>query len=94
MYAADKYDYKSFRTKDDTTVPLEDSARFSKHENGSLEIRSTERGDLGQYACFATNTEGKSAITASLDIKGILSLQVCVYSAVQKYWAPYILFFI
>ncbi|XP_035244740.1 neural cell adhesion molecule L1-like protein isoform X4 [Anguilla anguilla] len=55
-------------TKDDTTSSVEEPG-FSVHENGSLEIHIAEKGDMGQYTCFATNTEGKSAITASLEIK-------------------------
>ncbi|KAJ8361263.1 hypothetical protein SKAU_G00177880 [Synaphobranchus kaupii] len=54
--------------KDDTTISVEEP-RFTVHENGSLEIHTVEKGDVGQYTCFATNIEGKSAITASLDIK-------------------------
>ncbi|XP_030634254.1 neural cell adhesion molecule L1-like protein [Chanos chanos] len=43
--------------------------RFSLHENGSLEIRDVKKEDMGEYSCFTENTEGKSAITALLDIK-------------------------
>ncbi|KAJ8259745.1 hypothetical protein GJAV_G00172930 [Gymnothorax javanicus] len=55
-------------TKDDTTVPVEEP-RFTNHENGSLEIHTAEKQDMGLYTCLATNTEGKAAIIASLDIK-------------------------
>ncbi|XP_036386430.1 neural cell adhesion molecule L1-like protein isoform X2 [Megalops cyprinoides] len=55
-------------TKDDTTNSVE-GPRVTVHENGSLEIHSVEKEDMGQYSCFATNTEGKFAITAILDIK-------------------------
>uniref|UniRef100_A0A8D0C8I5 Neural cell adhesion molecule L1-like protein n=1 Tax=Scleropages formosus TaxID=113540 RepID=A0A8D0C8I5_SCLFO len=56
-------------TKDDTEKSVE-GERFSVHDNGSLEIRSVQKEDMGQYTCFTTNIEGKSAITAILDIKG------------------------
>uniref|UniRef100_A0AAR2KCC2 Neural cell adhesion molecule L1-like protein n=1 Tax=Pygocentrus nattereri TaxID=42514 RepID=A0AAR2KCC2_PYGNA len=49
--------------------PVEGS-RFSVHENGSLEIHGVEREDEGEYSCFVQNTEGKSAITATLEVKG------------------------
>ncbi|XP_029103669.1 neural cell adhesion molecule L1-like protein isoform X2 [Scleropages formosus] len=55
-------------TKDDTEKSVE-GERFSVHDNGSLEIRSVQKEDMGQYTCFTTNIEGKSAITAILDIK-------------------------
>ncbi|KAL4655901.1 neural cell adhesion molecule L1-like protein [Arapaima gigas] len=55
-------------TKDDTETSVE-GERFSVHDNGSLEIHSVQKEDMGQYTCFTTNVEGKSAITAILDIK-------------------------
>jgi len=36
-----------------------------------LKIISTEKGDSGKYVCVASNTEGMSAVTAVLDVKGI-----------------------
>lgn len=57
------------RVKDDTAKPV-DGERFFVRENGSLEINDVTKEDNGQYTCFATNMEGKSAITATLDIKG------------------------
>uniref|UniRef100_A0A8B9HED8 Cell adhesion molecule L1-like b n=1 Tax=Astyanax mexicanus TaxID=7994 RepID=A0A8B9HED8_ASTMX len=44
--------------------------RFSVYKNGSLEIHSVEREDEGEYSCFTENTEGKSAISAVLEVKG------------------------
>ncbi|XP_061901700.1 neural cell adhesion molecule L1-like protein isoform X5 [Entelurus aequoreus] len=43
--------------------------RFSVHDNGTLEIYSTEEEDTGQYTCYAKNTEGSSAIEATLYVK-------------------------
>ncbi|XP_067360882.1 neural cell adhesion molecule L1-like protein isoform X6 [Channa argus] len=57
------------------TWSIEDSSesvegpRFTVHDNGSLEIYSTEKGDTGQYTCLAKNTEGTSAIDAMLYVK-------------------------
>uniref|UniRef100_A0A8C7LM52 Neural cell adhesion molecule L1-like protein n=1 Tax=Oncorhynchus kisutch TaxID=8019 RepID=A0A8C7LM52_ONCKI len=45
--------------------------RFTVHQNGSLEIHNVEKEDMGQYTCYSKNTEGKSAITALLDVKGM-----------------------
>jgi len=44
--------------------------RFKVHDNGLLEIYSVEKGDTGQYSCLAKNTEGSSAIDATLYVKG------------------------
>lgn len=60
----------SSRNKDDTTESVE-GERFSVFKNGSLQINQAGKEDSGEYVCFATNSEGKSAITALLDVKGI-----------------------
>ncbi|KAM9524197.1 neural cell adhesion molecule L1-like protein isoform 14-T16 [Salvelinus alpinus] len=54
--------------KDDSTGSVE-GPRFTVHQNGSLEIHNVEKEDMGQYTCYTKNTEGKSAITALLDVK-------------------------
>ncbi|XP_041748484.2 neural cell adhesion molecule L1-like protein isoform X8 [Coregonus clupeaformis] len=54
--------------KDDSTGSVE-GQRFTVHQNGSLEIHNVEKEDMGQYTCYTKNTEGKSAITALLDVK-------------------------
>ncbi|XP_038863351.1 neural cell adhesion molecule L1-like protein [Salvelinus namaycush] len=54
--------------KDDTTESVE-GERFSVFKNGSLQINQAGKEDSGEYVCFATNSEGKSAITAFLDVK-------------------------
>lgn len=58
-----------FRSKDDTANAIE-GARFSIHANGSLEIHSVKGEDDGEYTCVTKNSEGKSAITAMLEVKG------------------------
>ncbi|XP_039656371.1 neural cell adhesion molecule L1-like protein [Perca fluviatilis] len=37
--------------------------------SGSLQIIGAEKNDSGKYVCVAFNTEGKSAVTAYLDVK-------------------------
>ncbi|XP_028438135.1 cell adhesion molecule L1-like a isoform X3 [Perca flavescens] len=37
--------------------------------SGSLQIIGAEKNDSGKYVCVASNTEGKSAVTAYLDVK-------------------------
>ncbi|XP_061641347.1 neural cell adhesion molecule L1-like protein isoform X1 [Phyllopteryx taeniolatus] len=54
--------------KDDSSESVV-GPRFTVHDNGSLEIYTTEKGDTGQYTCYAKNTEGSSAIEASLYVK-------------------------
>ena len=44
--------------------------RFTLHKNGSLEVDSVAKADMGQYTCYAENTEGKSTINAMLFVKG------------------------
>uniref|UniRef100_A0A8C2PQF7 Cell adhesion molecule L1-like b n=1 Tax=Cyprinus carpio TaxID=7962 RepID=A0A8C2PQF7_CYPCA len=44
--------------------------RFSVYKNGSLEIHNVMKEDMGEYSCFAQNTEGKVAIAATLEVKG------------------------
>ncbi|XP_052456038.1 neural cell adhesion molecule L1-like protein isoform X4 [Carassius gibelio] len=43
--------------------------RFSVYKNGSLEIHKVMKEDMGEYSCFAQNTEGKVAIVATLEVK-------------------------
>uniref|UniRef100_A0A4W5NNF8 Neural cell adhesion molecule L1-like protein n=1 Tax=Hucho hucho TaxID=62062 RepID=A0A4W5NNF8_9TELE len=56
--------------KEDSTASV-DGPKFTVHQNGSLEIYNVEKEDMGQYTCYTKNTEGTSAITALLDVKGI-----------------------
>ncbi|XP_071350586.1 neural cell adhesion molecule L1-like protein isoform X2 [Trachinotus anak] len=55
-------------SKDDSSDPVE-GPRFTVHDNGSLEIYSVEKDDMGQYTCLAKNTEGTSAIDTMLYVK-------------------------
>uniref|UniRef100_A0A8C8IK36 Neural cell adhesion molecule L1 n=1 Tax=Oncorhynchus tshawytscha TaxID=74940 RepID=A0A8C8IK36_ONCTS len=66
----------SSKIKDDTTESVE-GERFSVFKNGSLQINQAGKEDSGEYVCFATNSEGKSAITALLDVK--VSLYKCAF---------------
>nr|XP_057943760.1 neural cell adhesion molecule L1-like protein isoform X3 [Doryrhamphus excisus] len=50
--------------------------RVTIHENGSLEIYATEKEDTGQYTCYAKNTEGSSAIEATLYVKDPTRIRV------------------
>ncbi|KAK5913069.1 hypothetical protein CesoFtcFv8_002889 [Champsocephalus esox] len=55
-------------SRDDSPESVQ-GQRFSVHDNGSLEIYGTEKGDMGQYQCFAKNTEGSSALNAMLYVR-------------------------
>ncbi|XP_019735095.1 neural cell adhesion molecule L1-like protein isoform X2 [Hippocampus comes] len=55
-------------SKDESSESLV-GPRFTVHGNGSLEIYRAEKEDTGQYTCYAKNTEGTSAIEASLYVK-------------------------
>uniref|UniRef100_A0AAY5EB43 Neural cell adhesion molecule L1-like protein n=1 Tax=Electrophorus electricus TaxID=8005 RepID=A0AAY5EB43_ELEEL len=52
------------------SVGTVEGPHFSMHTNGTLEIHGAVSEDEGEYSCFAQNTEGKSAITATLEVKG------------------------
>uniref|UniRef100_A0A3Q3WSJ5 Cell adhesion molecule L1-like b n=1 Tax=Mola mola TaxID=94237 RepID=A0A3Q3WSJ5_MOLML len=56
------------RFKDETQEAIK-GVRFFTLQNGPLRIIGAEKSDSGKYVCVAFNTEGKSAITAVLDIK-------------------------
>uniref|UniRef100_A0A4W6C350 Neural cell adhesion molecule L1 n=1 Tax=Lates calcarifer TaxID=8187 RepID=A0A4W6C350_LATCA len=56
--------------KNDTLKPIEGD-RFFPFHNGSLQIISAKKDDSGNYMCAASNMEGKSTVTAVLDVKGI-----------------------
>lgn len=58
------------RAKNDTLKPIEGD-RFFPFHNGSLQIISAKKDDSGNYMCAASNMEGKSTVTAVLDVKGI-----------------------
>ncbi|XP_067230020.1 neural cell adhesion molecule L1-like protein isoform X2 [Chanodichthys erythropterus] len=55
-------------SKDDSANAVE-GERFSVHKNGSLEIHNVMKEDMGEYSCFAQNTEGKVVIAATLEVK-------------------------
>nr|XP_019942551.1 PREDICTED: neural cell adhesion molecule L1-like protein isoform X6 [Paralichthys olivaceus] len=62
-------------SRDDSSESVE-GPRLSVHDNGSLEIYSVEKDDMGQYTCLAKNTEGTSAIDAMLYVKDPTSIVV------------------
>ncbi|KAG1962755.1 neural cell adhesion molecule L1-like protein [Pimephales promelas] len=51
------------------SVNAVEGERFYVHRNGSLEIHSVMKEDMGEYSCFAQNTEGKVAIAATFEVK-------------------------
>ncbi|ROL50768.1 Neural cell adhesion molecule L1-like protein [Anabarilius grahami] len=55
-------------SKDDSANAVE-GERFTVHKNGSLEIHNVMKEDMGEYSCFAQNTEGKVVIAATLEVK-------------------------
>ncbi|NXC39895.1 NCHL1 protein, partial [Penelope pileata] len=62
-------------TKDDSIEPLS-SLRYELNKNGTLEIKETKKEDSGSYACWASNSVGKRAITANLDIRDATKIVV------------------
>ncbi|XP_069722351.1 neural cell adhesion molecule L1-like protein isoform X2 [Phaenicophaeus curvirostris] len=62
-------------TKDDSVEPLS-TLRYELNKNGTLEIKETKKEDAGSYACWASNSVGKRAITANLDIRDATKLVV------------------
>ncbi|XP_075406843.1 neural cell adhesion molecule L1-like protein [Tenrec ecaudatus] len=61
--------------KVDEAKPLE-GRRYYVHENGTLEINKTTEEDAGSYSCWIENAEGKTAVTANLDIRNATQLHV------------------
>ncbi|XP_077626284.1 neural cell adhesion molecule L1-like protein isoform X2 [Crocuta crocuta] len=55
--------------------PLE-GRRYHIHENGTLQINKTTEDDAGSYSCWVENAKGKTAVTATLDIRNATKLQV------------------
>ncbi|NXW43371.1 NCHL1 protein, partial [Nyctiprogne leucopyga] len=62
-------------TKDDSIEPLS-TARYELNKNGTLEIKETKKEDSGSYTCWASNSVGKRAITANLDIRDATKIVV------------------
>ncbi|XP_056896786.1 neural cell adhesion molecule L1-like protein isoform X6 [Takifugu flavidus] len=46
-----------------------EGGRFNALQNGSLQIIGVEKEDGGKYVCVALNAEGKSAVSAMLEVK-------------------------
>lgn len=74
------HDIFSLRFRGATQETIE-GGRFSPLQNGSLQIVGVEKEDGGKYVCVALNTEGKSAVSAMLDVKGTLASSIATGSA-------------
>lgn len=57
------------RTKEDSLSRL-DMPSYYQYPNGTLEIRETRKTDSGSYTCWVSNSVGKSAIIATLTVRG------------------------
>lgn len=53
------------RNNDESTARLD-----NVNQNGTLEITETRKRDAGSYTCLVTNTVGRSALTATLTVRG------------------------
>lgn len=56
------------RQKVDKAKPLE-GPRYRLHDNGTLQIVGTAEEDAGAYSCWVENAKGKTAVTATLDVR-------------------------
>lgn len=52
----------------DEAKPLE-GPRYHVHKNGTLQVVGATEADAGAYSCWVENAEGKTAVTASLDVR-------------------------
>lgn len=48
--------------------PLE-GRRFRVYDNGTLQLDGATEDDAGQYSCWVVNAKGRTAITASLEVR-------------------------
>ncbi|XP_019511054.1 PREDICTED: neural cell adhesion molecule L1-like protein [Hipposideros armiger] len=64
--------------------PLEGD-RFHVHDNGTLQLNTTTEDDAGQYSCWVVNAKGRTAVTASLEVRSEFSS----YSAWALPWARF-----
>ncbi|XP_049632770.1 neural cell adhesion molecule L1-like protein isoform X2 [Suncus etruscus] len=51
-------------------------SRYQVYDNGSLLIRDVREDDAGAYSCWVENAQGKTAITASVDVRNATKLRV------------------
>ncbi|XP_039692758.1 neural cell adhesion molecule L1-like protein [Pteropus medius] len=61
--------------KADEAQPLE-GGRYRTHRNGTLQIHATSQDDAGAYSCWVENAKGKTAVTASLDVRNATKLRI------------------
>lgn len=60
--------------------PIE-GPRYRVFDNGTLQVSRATEEDAGSYTCWVENAKGKTAVTASLDIRSkSMLLSRCVSS--------------
>ncbi|XP_036905424.1 neural cell adhesion molecule L1-like protein isoform X1 [Sturnira hondurensis] len=55
--------------------PIE-GPRYHVHDNGTLQVSRATEEDAGSYTCWVENAKGKTAVTASLDIRKATTVRV------------------
>lgn len=68
-HSAVKHDISSLRFRDATPEPG-NGERLFVLQNRSLQIIGARKEDSGKYVCVALSAEGRSTVTALLDVKG------------------------
>ncbi|KAM7064305.1 neural cell adhesion molecule L1-like protein isoform 3-T3 [Molossus nigricans] len=61
--------------KADEAKPLE-GPRYRVHRNGTLQVSGATEDDAGAYSCWVENAEGKTAVTASLDVRNATKVHI------------------
>ncbi|XP_066100707.1 neural cell adhesion molecule L1-like protein isoform X1 [Saccopteryx bilineata] len=61
--------------KVDEAKPLE-GQRYQQYKNGTLQILRASETDAGSYSCWVENAQGKTAVTANLDVRNATTLHI------------------